>query len=193
MYMPGRLRTGSRPSRTVMSLAVYVAGTWEGGRVLGFSGSRVLGFGGAQVLGFGGARFFGAWFLPVSQKPLLMTTCGAAHAGYLSAPQARFVENQLPRTKNPRTREPENPRTLEPSLLFDQQRTGILDQVLDANEEPDRFRSVDDAVIVGEGGVHHRLDRNLAADDHRPFLDRMKPENADLGRVQDRRAEQRSE
>src|SRR5689334_12545579 len=24
MYMPGRLRTGSRPSRTVMSLAVYV-------------------------------------------------------------------------------------------------------------------------------------------------------------------------
>src|SRR4051794_9180794 len=159
----------------------------------GGSGSQVLRFSGSRVLGFGGARFFGAWFLPVSQKPLLMTTCGAAHAGYLSAPQARFVENQLPRTKNPRTREPENPRTLEPSLLFDQQRTGILDQVLDANEEPDRFRSVDDAVIVGEGGVHHRLDRNLAADDHRPFLDRMKPENADLGRVQDRRAEQRSE
>src|SRR5262245_10778765 len=26
MYMPGRLRTGSRPSRTVMSLAVYVVG-----------------------------------------------------------------------------------------------------------------------------------------------------------------------
>jgi hypothetical protein len=25
MYMPGRSRTGSRPSRTVMSLAVYVA------------------------------------------------------------------------------------------------------------------------------------------------------------------------
>ena len=24
MYIPGRLRTGSRPSRTVMSLAVYV-------------------------------------------------------------------------------------------------------------------------------------------------------------------------
>src|SRR3954451_3150813 len=103
MYMPGRLRTGSRPSRTVMSFAGYVAGTWEGGQVLGFSGS--------QVLGFGGARFFGAWLLPVSQKPLLMTTCDAAHAGYLSAPQARFVENQLPRTKNLRTREPENLRT----------------------------------------------------------------------------------
>src|SRR3954471_16988423 len=111
MYMPGRLRTGSRPSRTVMSLAVYVAGTWEGSQVLRFSGSRVL--------GFGGARFFGARFLPVSQKPLLMTTCGAAHAGYLSVTQARFVENQLPRTKNqdpetprPRaTREPENLRT----------------------------------------------------------------------------------
>src|SRR6187399_3197394 len=30
MYMPGRLRTGSRPSRTVMSLAVYEFGIGSG-------------------------------------------------------------------------------------------------------------------------------------------------------------------
>ena len=31
MYMPGRLRTGSSPSRTVMSFAVYVdaIGSWK--------------------------------------------------------------------------------------------------------------------------------------------------------------------
>src|ERR1700744_5292839 len=33
MYMPGRLRTGSRPSRTVMSLAVYVVAMCSSGSV----------------------------------------------------------------------------------------------------------------------------------------------------------------
>src|SRR5687768_281020 len=36
MYMPGRLRTASRPSRTVMSFAPY---SWVSGSGVGFSGA----------------------------------------------------------------------------------------------------------------------------------------------------------
>src|SRR3954467_14346770 len=53
MYIPGRLRTGSRPSRTVMSFAVYVGGTGTGNGSIGSRGSRGSRVLGSTVPGFG--------------------------------------------------------------------------------------------------------------------------------------------
>ena len=46
--------------------------------------------------------------------------------------------------------------------LLEQQRSGILDQLLDADQELDGFAAVDEAVVVGERQVHHRADHDLA-------------------------------
>src|SRR5262249_40286800 len=78
-------------------------------------------------------------------------------------------------------------------LGLDQQDARVLDQLLDAHEEAHRFTAVDDAVIVGQSGVHHRTQHDLAIDADRTLLDRVQAEDADLRRVEDRRAHQRAE
>jgi len=47
-------------------------------------------------------------------------------------------------------------------LPFQQQGLGVFDQLLDADEEADGLAAVHNAVVVGEGDVHHRADDNLA-------------------------------
>src|SRR5882762_2102958 len=68
----------------------------------------------------------------------------------------------------------------------------ILDAFLDAHEESHRLAAVDDTVVVAEGGIHHRADLDLVADDDRALLDLMHAENARLRRVEDRRRHERA-
>src|SRR4051812_38608370 len=79
------------------------------------------------------------------------------------------------------------------AVSVDEQRPRILDQLLDLHQELHGFRSVDDAVVVGEGDIHHRANHYLTAERHRAILDRVKAEDADLRRVEDWRAEERAE
>jgi hypothetical protein len=69
---------------------------------------------------------------------------------------------------------------------------GLLDAFLDPNEEGYRFAAVDDAVVVGEGDVHHRPDLDLVADGDRAPGDLVHAEDAGLRRVEDRRRRQRA-
>ncbi len=57
----------------------------------------------------------------------------------------------------------------------------------------DRFTPIDDAVIVAERQVHHGTDDHLSVHGDRAFLDAVKAEDAHLGRIEDRGAEQRTE
>ena len=70
---------------------------------------------------------------------------------------------------------------------FEQQGSRILDQLFHPDQEPDRLGAVDDAVIVGERGVHHRAQDDLTVDADRTFLDRVQAEDSALRRVDDRR------
>ena len=71
-------------------------------------------------------------------------------------------------------------------------RSGVLDAFLDPHQEAHRLAAVDDAVVVGQREVHHRPDRDLALHHHRALLDLVHAEDADLRRVEDRRAHQRA-
>src|SRR4029453_11245019 len=75
----------------------------------------------------------------------------------------------------------------------EQQCTRILDQLLDAHEEANGLGTVDDAVVVGEGGVHHRPQRHLTVVGNGTLLNLVQPENRDLRRVENRRTEKGSE
>ena len=72
-------------------------------------------------------------------------------------------------------------------------RDGILEPLLDAHEEGHGLLAVDEPVIIGERDVHHRTDHDLTVHRHRPLLDLVHAEDAGLGRIQDRRREQRAE
>jgi hypothetical protein len=71
-----------------------------------------------------------------------------------------------------------------------------VDERREVAQEPCRVRTVDEPVVVGQAQVGAVTDRDavravLGGDDHRPLLDRRGREDADLGRVQDRRVEER--
>src|SRR4028119_1185 len=80
-----------------------------------------------------------------------------------------------------------------PILTLQQQRLRVLYQFLNAHQEADGFRAVYDAVVVGEGEVHHRADLDLAVDDHRALLDLVHPQDGYLRHGEDRRREQAPE
>ena len=83
---------------------------------------------------------------------------------------------------------------LAPVALSPNQHPGrVLDVVLDLHEELHRLATVDEAVVVAERDVHHRPDDDLATLDHRSIRDLVQAEDADLRRVEDRRAHERSE
>ena len=69
---------------------------------------------------------------------------------------------------------------------------GLLDAFLDPHQEGYRFAAVDEAVVVGEGDVHHRADLDPVADGDRPPRDLVHAEDAGLRRVEDRRRHQRA-
>ena len=72
-------------------------------------------------------------------------------------------------------------------------RSGFSTHSLIAHQELHRLAAVDEAVVVGQGQVHHRPDHDLVVDDDRPLLDRVHAEDGALRRVQDRRRQQRAE
>src|SRR5690606_23771125 len=70
---------------------------------------------------------------------------------------------------------------------------GVLELVLDVDQEQDRVLAVDDAVVVGQRDVHHRRGHDLAVLDDRALLDRVHAEDRRLRRAHDRGREQRAE
>ena len=78
-------------------------------------------------------------------------------------------------------------------LAFQQKRFRVFDQLLHPHQELHGLAAVHDAVIVAESDVHHRPDHHLPVLRDGPFLDLVHAEDADLGRVDDGRAEQRAE
>src|SRR5204863_7003142 len=71
-------------------------------------------------------------------------------------------------------------------LHSQQQAIGILETLLDPPQEQHRLTPIDDAVVVGEGHVHHRShDHLVVGTDHRSFLNFVHTENTALRRVQD--------
>src|SRR5258708_3594738 len=69
----------------------------------------------------------------------------------------------------------------------------LLEVFLDLHQKLHGLAAVDDAVIVAEGDVHHRPEHNLTVYADRPILDLVQAEDADLRRIENRRAEQRTE
>ena len=78
------------------------------------------------------------------------------------------------------------------TLPFKQQVRWVLEQLLDAHQEAHSLAAVDDAVVVGERDIHHRPDDDFFVPHDRAPLDCMHAQNADLGRVEDRRRHQRA-
>src|SRR5687767_14826386 len=79
------------------------------------------------------------------------------------------------------------------TVSIEEQRAGILDQLLDTHEEPDGFGTVNDAMVVGQSDVHHGPEDDLPSNRHRALLDLVEPEDPDLRRIQDGRAQKRAE
>jgi hypothetical protein len=61
----------------------------------------------------------------------------------------------------------------------------VLNHLLDADEEGDGFAAVEDAVVVGQGEVHHGADLDLAVDGDGLVLDSVQAEDGGLGQVDD--------
>ena len=57
----------------------------------------------------------------------------------------------------------------------------------------DRFFSVDNAVVVAEGEIHHGANDNLIVDDNGALDDVVHAENAALRRIENRSREERAE
>ena len=69
--------------------------------------------------------------------------------------------------------------------LSEEHLPGVLDHLLDADEEGDGFTAVEDTVVVGQGEVHHGADLNLAVDGDGLVLDGVQAEDGGLGQVDD--------
>ncbi len=65
-----------------------------------------------------------------------------------------------------------------------------FEKIFDTDEESDGFLSIDEAVIVAEGEIHHRADDDLAVEGYGAFLNGVHSEDSTLGRVQDGSAEE---
>src|SRR5215203_1053500 len=72
-------------------------------------------------------------------------------------------------------------------LPLQQECLGVFDEFLDAYQELHRVGAVHDAVVVGEGEVHHRAYLDLAVHRHGPILDLVHPQYRHLRDVEDRR------
>ena len=77
--------------------------------------------------------------------------------------------------------------------LCEEHLPGVLDHLLDADEESDGFAAVEDAVVVGQGEVHHGADLDLAVDGDGLVLDGVQAEDGGLGQVDDRGAHEGAE
>src|SRR5687767_8137656 len=77
-------------------------------------------------------------------------------------------------------------------LNFEKESAGVLDAILDADEELNRLAAIDQAVVVAERQVHHGANHDLAVPGDRALLNGVHSEDARLGRVQDGGRHQRA-
>jgi hypothetical protein len=72
-----------------------------------------------------------------------------------------------------------NPRepAVPPILKVEHEPLGILDRFLDVDEEGDGLFAVDQAVVIGEGKIHHRPGHDLAVAHDWVLLDTVHAEN----------------
>lgn len=77
--------------------------------------------------------------------------------------------------------------------LCEEHLPGVLDHLLDLDEEGDGLAAVEDAVVVGQGEVHHGADLDLAVDGDGLVLDGVQAEDGGLGQVDDRGAHEGAE
>ena len=78
-------------------------------------------------------------------------------------------------------------------LNLQQHATGILDELLDLDEELHCLPAIQQTVVVGQCQVHHRPDLNLSVDGDWLILDGVKTQDSSLGKVDDRGTHQRTE
>jgi hypothetical protein len=79
------------------------------------------------------------------------------------------------------------------SNLSKQHLPRVLDHLLDLDEEGDGLAAVEDAVVVGQGEVHHGADLDLAVDGDGLVLDGVQTQDGGLGQVDDRGAHEGAE
>src|SRR5262245_5676760 len=81
--------------------------------------------------------------------------------------------------------------SMELPSCFDHHSHWLFDRLLDAPQEGGGVSAVKDAMIVGQGYIHHGANNHLAAACHRPLLDCVHSKHAALRRVDKWRGEQR--
>lgn len=70
---------------------------------------------------------------------------------------------------------------------------GIFDVLLDLDKELHGLPTIEKAVVVRQGQVHHGSNLDLAVDGNRTFLDGMEAKNSRLRQVDDGSAHERAE
>src|SRR5271165_440610 len=85
-----------------------------------------------------------------------------------------------------------SPRQILSSLKIENEPRRVFEAVLHAHKERHSFLAVNQAMIVGQGQIHHRTDFDLPVDRHWPFLDLVHAKDARLRRIQDRCGHQRT-
>lgn len=73
------------------------------------------------------------------------------------------------------------------TLSLQQQPLRVFHQFFHPHQERHRLAPVDNAMIVGQGDVHHWANDNLPVERHRTFLNLVHAQDAYLRRVEDRR------
>lgn len=68
-------------------------------------------------------------------------------------------------------------------LDVQQEADGVLNDLLELDEEGGGLTSVNDTVVVGKGNVHHRADLNLAVNSNGSLLNGVHAQNGALGHV----------
>src|SRR5207247_7688875 len=77
-------------------------------------------------------------------------------------------------------------------LAFEQEGGWVFDQVFDPHQEWDGLAAVDDAVVVGQGQVHHGSNHDLTVDGDWSLQDAVHAQDANLRQAQDGRRQQRA-
>lgn len=85
------------------------------------------------------------------------------------------------------------PDALYPQVQSQQHAPGILDVLLDLDQELDGLLAIEQTVVVRQGEVHHGSALNLAVHNHGAVLDGMQAQDGGLGQVDDGRAHQGAE
>ena len=118
-----------------------------------------------------------------------------AGEGHLPRSTQRSRRQSQPRDSVTRSPEdllaPRRPPAERTASDLQQKALGVLDALLDADQELNGFAAVDQPVIVRERDVHHRAHDDRVVDDDRALLNGVQAQDAALGRIQDRRRQQR--